>query len=348
MPLFLKDKIDKIISKNPNADDSEILYQLKQLVHETELQKSFANDTENLSKLLNENISQLKSGSPTSNMIKSGFTDFDKTFGGFSYGEFVVIGGRPSMGKTQLLVNLALNISSNIPVLYLTFDLSKHLLTNRFISSITEIPINKILQNDINEDDKEKLVTAESKLKDYKIFVNDSCNSSLHVLRSVCAKQIQENGVKIIFVDYLQMISSNKYRNSRELEISYISRELKNIAKEFNVCVIASSQLSRAVEQRGGDKKPMLADLRESGAIEQDADKVIFVYRPAYYGLVYDEDGNNVEELTKLILAKNRTGSLGAINLLKDPNFTNYRDFEGFREEFSFSKNRMEELDNPF
>jgi replicative DNA helicase len=144
------------------------------------------------------------------------------------------------------------------------------------------------------------------------------------------------------------MISSNKYRNNRELEISYISRELKNIAKDFNVCVIASSQLSRAVEQRGGDKKPMLADLRESGAIEQDADKVIFVYRPAYYGFVFDENGNNVEEITELILAKNRTGSLGVVKLLRDSNFTNYRNFDGFKNEFSFSKNRMEELDNPF
>lgn len=348
MPQFLKEKIDKIISKNPNADDNEILFQLKQLLYETESQSTYENDTESLSNLINENLNQLKSGSPTSKMIKSGFSEFDKEFGGFAHGEFIVIGGRPSMGKTQLLVNLALNTSSSIPVLYLTFDLSKHLLTNRFISTITGIPINKILQNDINEDDQKKLILAESKLNDYKIFVNDSCNSSLYLLRSICEKQIQENQIKVIFVDYLQMISSNKYRNNRELEISYISRELKNIAKDFNVCVIASSQLSRAVEQRGGDKKPMLADLRESGAIEQDADKVIFVYRPAYYGFVFDENGNNVEEITELILAKNRTGSLGVVKLLRDSNFTNYRNFDGFKNEFSFSKNRMEELDNPF
>ena len=160
MPQFLKEKIDKIISKNPNADDNEILFQLKQLLYETESQSTFENDTVSISNLLNENLNQLKSGSPTSKMIKSGFSEFDKEFGGFSHGEFVVIGGRPSMGKTQLLVNLALNISSSIPVLYLTFDLSKNLLTNRFISTITEIPINKILQNIINEDDQKKLIKS--------------------------------------------------------------------------------------------------------------------------------------------------------------------------------------------
>jgi replicative DNA helicase len=144
------------------------------------------------------------------------------------------------------------------------------------------------------------------------------------------------------------MMSSNKYRNSRELEISHISRELKNIAKDFNVCVIATSQLSRAVETRGGSKHPQLSDLRESGAIEQDADKVIFIYRPEYYGILCDEYGNNTAGLTEIILAKNRNGILGTVRLLRDANFTNYRDFDEYKNDFLFSKSRLDEIEPPF
>jgi replicative DNA helicase len=248
------------------------------------------------------------------------------------------------MGKTQLLVNISLNISVSTPVLYFTFDLSEFLLTSRFISSLSGIAVNKILQHELTDEQKENLASIETKFANHKILVNDSCNNSISALKAHCQKQIQENGVKVIVVDYLQMMSSNKYRNSRELEISFITRELKNIAKDFNVCVIASSQLSRAVESRGGLKHPQLSDLRESGAIEQDADKVIFIYRPEYYGLECDEDGNSTAGVTELILAKNRNGSLGTVKLLRDANFTNYRDFDQYKNEFSFSQSRLDEL----
>jgi len=265
-------------------------------------------------------------------------------FGGFGLGEFIVIGGRPAMGKTQLLVNLSLNISQIIPVLYFTFDLSEFLLTSRFISSVSGIPASKILQHDLTNEEKNKLSLVDSQLSKHKLFINDSYNNSLTAFKAHCQKQIEENGVKVIFVDYLQMMSSNKYRNSRELEISYISRELKNITKDFNVCVIATSQLSRAVESRGGSKYPHLSDLRESGAIEQDADKVIFIYRPEYYGFECDEEGNNSAGLTEIILAKNRNGSLGNIKLLRDNYFTNFRSFDTCKNDFSFSQNRLDEM----
>jgi len=252
------------------------------------------------------------------------------------------------MGKTQLLVNLALNISTTRPILYFTFDLSQFLLTNRFISSLSTISAHKILQQNLTQEEKNILMAVESKFNQYQLYINDSCNNSISNFASHCKKQIEENGVKVIFVDYLQMMSSNKYRNNRELEISHISRELKSIAKDYNVCIIAASQLSRAVEMRGGIKHPHLSDLRESGAIEQDADKVLFIYRPEYYGLTLDEDGNNTEGLTELILAKNRNGSLGTTKLQRSSNFTNYRDFEGYNNEFTFSKNRLNEIDIPF
>lgn len=340
----LKNKIENIINNNPNADEKEIVFQLKQLLYETELQNSVVKESKNIADLVSDSLNQLKGSTPNNNTIKSGFADFDKTYGGFGLGEFVVIGGRPAMGKRQLLVNLSLNISQTIPVLYFTFDLSEFLLTSRFLSSVSGIPASKILQHDLTDEEKNKLSLVESQLSKHKLFINDSYNNSLTAFKAHCQKQIEENGVKVIFVDYLQMMSSNKYRNSRELEISYISRELKNIAKDFNVCVIATSQLSRAVESRGGSKHPQLSDLRESGAIEQDADKVIFIYRPEYYGFECDEEGNNTAGLAEIILAKNRNGSLGSIKLLRDNYFTNFRNFDTYKNDFSFSQNRLDEM----
>ncbi|KHJ37785.1 replicative DNA helicase [Pedobacter glucosidilyticus] len=339
----IKNNVESIIS-NPNSDEREILSQLKQLIYEVELQDNEIRDSRNIAELVSESIKQLQGKTNQGNSIKSGFTEFDKMFGGFGLGELVVIGARPSMGKTQLLVNLSLNISISTPVLYLTFDLSELLLTNRFISSLSGIEVNKILQQELTDEQKENLTSMESKFAKHKILVNDSCNNSIIALKAHCQKHILENGVKVIVVDYLQMMSTNKYRHSRELEISLISRELKNIAKDFNVCVIATSQLSRAVETRIGTKRPQLSDLRESGAIEQDADKVIFIYRPEYYGLEYDEDGNDTSGLTELILAKNRNGRLGTVKLLRDKNFTNYRDFDQYKNDFSFSPRRLDEL----
>lgn len=342
MKQYIKEEIESIISK-PNADDKQIVFQLKQLLYDTELLNIAEKESKSISDLVSESLNQLNDATQK-NIIKSGFDDFDNSFGGFGLGEFVVIGGRPAMGKTQLLVNLSLNISVETPILYFTFDLSDYLLTNRFISSISSIAINNLLQHKLNDEQKENLALVEKEFSKYQIFINDSYNNSISALKAHCQKMIEEKGVKVIFVDYLQMMSSNKYRNSRELEISYTSRELKNIAKEFNVCVIATSHLSRAVESRGGSKLPQLSDLRESGAIEQDADKVIFIYRPEYYGLECDEDGNSTAGVTELILAKNRNGKLGKIKLLRDAEFTNYRNFYNYKNEFSFSADRLNEM----
>lgn len=300
-------------------------------------------ESKSIADLVAESLIQLN-GTARTNLIKSGFDDFDNSFGGFGLGEFVVIGGRPAMGKTQLLVNLSLIISVDTPILYFTFDLSDYALTKRFISSISDIAINNLLQHNINDDQKDRLALVEKEFKKYKIFINDSLSNSISALKAHCQKMIEEKGVKVIFVDYLQMMRSNKYRNSRELEISYISRELKNIAKDFNVCVIATSQLSRAVETRGSSKHPILSDLRDSGAIEQDADKVIFIYRPEYYSFECDEEGNSTAGLIELILAKNRNGRLGTVKLLRDAEFTNYRNFDSYKNEFSFSASRLNEL----
>ena len=339
--------IENIIS-NQNADEKEIIYQLKKLLFEVEAQNYPVNDSKKLSELLSDSISDMNGDVDSDEVIKTGFINLDGEIGGFLPGELVVIGGRPSMGKTQFLINLSLHISQTLPVLYFTFDLSEFLLTSRFISSLADIEAYKILQHKLSDEEKEKVTSLEKEIKKHKIFINDSSHTSISAFKIHCLKQIEENDVKVIFVDYLQMMSSNKYRNNRELEISHISRELKTIAKDNNVCVIAASQLSRAVEMRSGSKRPQLSDLRESGAIEQNADKVIFITRPEYYGINQDEEGNSLAGVAELIIAKNRNGRMGAALLKIDSNFTNFKDFDNYTEDFSFSTDRLDEINKPF
>lgn len=343
----LRDKLQEIIG-NGHSDEKEILQRLSQLVYNAEHQSQVIRESKSISQLVSESISQLKEVGSQHNLIKTGFRDFDHELGGLSLGELVVIGGRPSMGKTQFLVNLSLTISFETPVLYFTFDLSEFLLTNRFISSLTGIPVSSILKNELSHEQRDTLELVENEFMNRKLFINDSCNSSLSALRKHCQEQIEKQGVQVIVVDYLQMMSSSKYRSSRELEISYITRELKNIAKDFNVCVIATSQLSRSVEYRSGLKHPQLSDLRESGAIEQDADKVFFIYRPEYYGIIEDEVGNSTAGLAEIILAKNRNGKLATIKLKRDPHFTTYQDFDQHKNDFTFNGIRLDELNVPF
>ena len=339
-------QLEKIIG-NTQADEKEIIHHLKRLLYEADLHSPFARPSQNIADLISENLNLISNGAPSENMVKTGFAEFDDTFGGFALGELVVIGGRPGMGKTQLMVNLALQIAQSYPVLYFTFDLSIYALTNRFLASASNIANDKILQKQLTQDELEQLTAQKKAFSTVPLYINDSCNNSMSAFRAHCQQHIDAHGVKIIMVDYLQMMSASKHRNSRELEISYVSRELKNIAKDLNVCLIATSQLSRAVESRGGayhSKHPQLSDLRESGAIEQDADKVIFVYRPAYYGITHDENGNDIQSLTELIIAKNRNGKLGEIKLQHNENFTNYTAFKEYKNEFTFSEERLNEL----
>jgi replicative DNA helicase len=342
----LKNSIETIMTRNPQADDREILFQMKQLLYETELQYSAGTDAKSIADLVAENMQQIKDEAYQSAIIKSGFDELDRLIGGFRLGEFVVVGGRPSMGKTLFLVNLSLNISPSFPTLYVTLDLSEFLLTSRFIASVSGIPTCKILEQDLTNDEKNRLSTIGNEFAKRQLFIHDSANSSIATLKANCLKQIKENGVQLIIVDYLQLITSYHHRKYRELEVSFISRELKNLAKEHNVCVIASSQLSRNVENRTGfyNKRPQLSDLRESGAIEQDADKVIFIHRPEYYGFTEDEDGNCLANLAEIMVAKNRNGRLGDFYLSRDKNFTNFRNFK-LKDEFEFSSSRLLELE---
>ena len=298
------------------------------------------NDIKSIAALVADNIRQLDAEEHQSATIKSGFDYFDNRFGGFRKGEFVVVGGRPAMGKTQFLVNIALNIAKSFPTLFASLDMSEHALTNRFISSVSGVPAHNILHNDLNEAQKNRLYAIGNEFVDLRLFIYDSRNNNIETLKTMCQQQIQERGIQVVMVDYLQLITSPHHKKYRELEVSHISRELKNMAKENNVCVIATSQLNRAVENRL-HKSPQLSDLRDSGAIEQDADKVIFIYRPEFYGYVEDCEGNSLVNQAEIIVAKNRNGRLGSLFLLRDKDFTKFRN----NEFFNFSSERLNELE---
>jgi replicative DNA helicase len=340
----IKNKLQELI--NQDIEDFDFAKKLKRLAYEQDNIDLRINESSTFGELFQDAVKSMDSSNNIISVYPTHFTEIDRAIGGFSPGEFIVIGGRPAMGKTQFLVNLALNFAREYAVLYFSFDLTKETIAKRFISCMTHIPISNLMQQDLNVEMEHKISDASTKINQYQLFLNDSCHNSTDALRAMCKKHIEENNVKFIFVDYLQLMSSRRFSRNREIEISQISRELKMLANDYNICVIASSQLSRSVETRGGDKRPVLSDLRESGAIEQDADKVLFIYRPAYYGLTHDENGEATENRVEIIVAKNRNGALDNARLMKDTYTTHFSDFHLASQEFIFAIDRLKELDN--
>jgi replicative DNA helicase len=344
----LLQQLQSILS-DKTFEEKEIIERLKETLLGHEVACCITRDSKSLADLFDETISDFQENSNPTHLINTGFNNLDKLIGGFYPGELVVVGGRPSMGKTQLCVNMALHMAVTSPLLYFTFDLSSSLLACRFYSALSGIPAERIIQHDLTTKENNHLLSQTGSPALQNVFINDSCSVSISALKAQCIRQIRENGVKIIVVDYLQMMSSVRYRNSRELEISYISRELKSLARDHNICVIATSQLSRAPEKRSAAAKPILSDLRESGAIEQDADKVILMYRPAYYAIDVDEEGNSTKGAIELIVAKNRNGRLGSAALYHHSNFTTFSDIPSALNQFSFSADRLKEIEEtPF
>lgn len=347
--------VDQLKSLSGNADlhEKELVLQLRRIVEAYDFRNQLEFEAKSLAKLMENKLPQLISNEKNENLISTGFEDLDQKLGGFSLSEMTVFGGRPGMGKTVLMVNLALQLAKKNPVLYFSFDLAADLLLNRFLSCLSKIPIQKLEQQQLDDTQKMDLIKVVETFHSLPIHVVDGMNSSLSLFKAYAQKMVEEKGIKIIIVDYLQLMNTHRFKNNRDLEISMITRELKNIARELKVCVLVSSQISRAVETRGGDKRPYLSDLRESGAIEQDADKVIFVYRPEYYGLIEDENGMPTEGIMELIISKNRTGPLDTSRVGFERETGILRDIKSENiQHFRFNTNRLDELngsdDAPF
>lgn len=303
----LAEEINEIIAITKD-DESYLSSKIEQLIEERKAREAIPNRTSDIYSVFNDFLqSDLQSEYQP---IKTGWSNVDASTGGVRPGEFIVFGGRPGMGKTVVLIDLIRRISLHNPVLLISLELTAVQISNRIISSVLDYDLPLKGPEDLRRIDKEKLNFVTEYLEVMQLSVCETTFDSMFALKSYCEKMVKEKGIRVIAIDYLQMLSSNRYRHNRELEVSYISRTLKKIAKDLNICMIVTSQLSRSVETRGGDKRPQLSDLRESGAIEQDADKVIFVYRPDYYGITTNEDGNTTKGQLELHLVKNRTGAI--------------------------------------
>jgi replicative DNA helicase len=265
--------------------------------------------------------------------VPSGFRDLDKITSGWQRSDMIVIAARPGMGKTAFVLSMARNIAvdSQRPVALFSLEMSSVQLVQRLIASETEISSDKLRKGTLRDDEFAQLHARIGKLAKAPIFIDDTPALSVFELRAKCRRLKQQHNIEIIIIDYLQLMTAGgDNKGNREQEISTISRSIKSIAKELSVPVIALSQLSRAVETRGGDKKPQLSDLRESGAIEQDADLVSFIYRPEYYGITEYEDGQPTNGIGEFIVAKHRNGALDSVKLSFRAELAKFGNLEAF------------------
>lgn len=298
--------------------------------------------------------------------VPSGFTDLDKITSGWQPSDLVIIAARPGMGKTSFVLAVALNAARDFQkgVAVFSLEMAGTQLVQRLISLESEIPGSKMRSGKMEEYEWQMLQSTVERLSRAPIFIDDTAGINIFELRAKCRRLKMQHDIQLVIIDYLQLMSgaSENNRNAnREQEIAGISRALKSMAKELNVPVIALSQLSRAVEVRGGSKRPQLSDLRESGSIEQDADIVSFIYRPEYYGILEDESGVSLKGVAEVIIAKHRHGALDTVKLrfidqfakftnLDDPTFsTGLLGSGGFNPSTVIARpSKMNEEDIPF
>ncbi|MCI8655197.1 MAG: replicative DNA helicase [Clostridia bacterium] len=257
--------------------------------------------------------------------VPTGFVELDYKTAGLHGSELILVAARPAMGKTAFALNIVSNaaLKGNVPVVVFSLEMSKDQLVNRILCSEAMVDSNKVRTGKVEEEDWVKLAGAIGPLSEAEIYIDDTPGVTVMDIRTKCRKLKMEKDIGLVVIDYLQLVQgSNRRGGSREQEISEISRSLKMLAKEINVPIIALSQLSRAVEQRP-EHRPMLSDLRESGAIEQDADIVMFLYRDDYYNKESDE-----KDIAEVIIAKQRGGSTGTIKLLWMGNYTKFVNLE--------------------
>ncbi|SHG99022.1 replicative DNA helicase [Chryseobacterium oranimense] len=269
--------------------------------------------------------------------VPSGFRDIDKETGGWQNSDLIIIAARPAMGKTAFLLSMARNIAvgHKIPMVLFSLEMASVQLITRMIASETKISSEKLRKGTLDDEEWQRLFSNVSELENAPLFIDETPSLSIFDFRAKCRRLVMQHGVKLIMVDYLQLMTAGgggKGVGNREQEISMISRSLKAIAKELNVPVIALSQLSRSVEARPG-KRPQLSDLRESGAIEQDADIVSFIFRPEYYKIAVwdnDEEGQetSTENQAELIIAKHRNGATADVRLSFLKHFAKFGDIE--------------------
>ena len=263
--------------------------------------------------------------------VPSGFTAMDRITAGWQRSDLIILAARPAMGKTSFALSLGRNAAINFkkPIAVFSCEMSSLQLVTRLVSSESEISSEKLRSGNLADHEIEQIHAKITELAEAPIFIDDTPALSVFELRAKARRLKAQHNIELIIVDYLQLMTvGGDGKGNREQEISTISRSLKSIAKELDIPVIALSQLSRAVETRGGDRRPQLSDLRESGSIEQDADMVLFIHRPEYYGLTEDADGNPTLGIANIIIAKHRNGSVGDVQLKFVNELAKFRDLD--------------------
>ncbi|HET7180042.1 MAG TPA: replicative DNA helicase [Chryseosolibacter sp.] len=313
------------------TDVFELLDKTEQSVFEisdSNLRKNYDNMRNLMARAIQE-LQVLKDHKDGLTGVPSGFTSLDRITSGWQKSDLVIIAARPGMGKTAFVVSALRNaaVDFKIPVAIFSLEMASVQLVNRMISAEAELEGDKIKKGNLADHEWTQLVHKTSRLSSAPIFIDDTPALSILELRAKCRRLKAEHNVQLIVIDYLQLMRGEQGGN-REQEIASISRALKGIAKELSVPVLALSQLSRGVETRGGDKRPQLSDLRESGSIEQDADIVMFLYRPEYYKITVDEEGMPTQGMGEVIVAKHRNGSTGTAKLKFIGKFTKFADFD--------------------
>lgn len=264
--------------------------------------------------------------------VPCGFTDLDRLTSGWQRSDLIILAARPGMGKTAFIISILRNaaVDHKRPVALFSLEMSALPIINRFISAEAEVSSETLLRGKLSEQEWSRVMHTAGFLSNADIHIDDTAALSILELRSKARRLKSEHKIELLVVDYLQLMTGDTSGN-REQEIASISRALKGLAKELDIPIIALSQLSRGVETRGGDKRPQLSDLRESGSIEQDADLVLFLYRPEYYNILIDEEGFPTNGLAEVIIAKHRNGDTGTVKLGFKAKYTKFTDFETYR-----------------
>jgi replicative DNA helicase len=271
-----------------------------------------------------ERIETLQRSGKAVTGVPSGFADLDEMTSGFQTSELIIVAARPSMGKTAFCLNVATQAAvDGFGVAVFSLEMSKEALVQRMLCAEARVDSQAVRRGTLRDPDFTRLARAAGILQSCPVWIDDSPSLTLLEMRSKARRLKVENDVRLIVVDYLQLMKSPEYAENRVQEISDISRSLKGLARELKIPVIALSQLSRASEQRGGERRPILSDLRDSGAIEQDADVVLFIHRPEMYQKE-DSEGNSLEGLAEVILGKHRNGPTGTVNLYFHKQFTRF------------------------
>lgn len=328
MDSLITKQIAGFLKENKGLAETELVNKLYRLIKDVK----YKNNTEllefykpvGLSAIIDKELLKFKDHEKRKEeRISTGFKSLDADMGGFHLGELVIIGARPGMGKTQLALHMCFHmLEANIPTAYFTFDIGSSLIFKRLLGMVSDLSQQEI---EHVSDKTIDLVLSKNmdEMKKWPLFIEETL-FRFNEFVIISEKLIKEKGVKVIFVDYLQLLGGNYGGYNREQELAYISRELKKLARRNNVLVVCTSQLSRQVESRaGGSKRPCLSDLRETGAIEQDSDKVLLLYRPEYYGIEFNENNEPTKNMMEVIVAKNRNSTMCNTTILfKNNTFT--------------------------